>query len=177
MAKRSGVGPTGAGPVTQAIHMPAIVSLAERLRVLHMMDVDRNVAETVALRAAAGPAPTPRAYWKTGTSSPRISSSGQAGVVAISGTDEDWVERVRRAVKGDARGVFLACPGRADPVTLRQLGADTRVAGSPFWWLPPIGRARRGPTAWQPSARISVWARWRISPAVWPLCRHCSWTA
>jgi hypothetical protein len=55
--------------------------------------------------------------------------AGQADVVAIAGTDGDWVERVRRAVHGGARGVFIALPGRADPVALRQIGAGARAAG------------------------------------------------
>jgi len=58
-----------------------------------------------------------------------LNAAGQADVVAISGTDHDWVRRGRRAVEGGARGVFIACPGSADPVVLRQLGADARAAG------------------------------------------------
>lgn len=58
-----------------------------------------------------------------------LDAAGQADVVAISGTDDDWVGRGRRAVEGGVRGVFIACPGRAGPVALRQLGADARAAG------------------------------------------------
>jgi hypothetical protein len=56
-------------------------------------------------------------------------ASGAKGVVVVAGTDEDWVGRVRRAVEGGARGVFIASPGRSDPAALRRLEADARSAG------------------------------------------------
>jgi predicted dehydrogenase len=48
-----GVGIIGAGPVAQAIHLPTIASLGGPLRVVHVMDVDGGVAESVAARAEA----------------------------------------------------------------------------------------------------------------------------
>ena len=48
-----GVGLIGAGPVTQAIHLPTLASLGDRLRVTHVMDVDASVAAAVAARASA----------------------------------------------------------------------------------------------------------------------------
>jgi predicted dehydrogenase len=48
-----GVGFLGAGPVTQAIHLPSLARLGEALRVAHVMDVDSAVASTVAARVGA----------------------------------------------------------------------------------------------------------------------------
>jgi myo-inositol 2-dehydrogenase / D-chiro-inositol 1-dehydrogenase len=48
-----GVGILGAGPVTQAIHLPVLASLTERLRVVKVMDVDAGLAAEVADRCDA----------------------------------------------------------------------------------------------------------------------------
>lgn len=56
MAGQLGVGVIGAGPASQAIHLPVIASLAGRLRVTRVMDVDADLAARVAARAGAAPA-------------------------------------------------------------------------------------------------------------------------
>ena len=48
-----GVGVIGAGAVTQAIHVPTIASLGDRLRVIHVFDVAADVAEAVATCCSA----------------------------------------------------------------------------------------------------------------------------
>jgi myo-inositol 2-dehydrogenase / D-chiro-inositol 1-dehydrogenase len=53
MSSPLGVGVIGAGPVTQAIHIPALATLPERLQVRHIMDVDQSVANEVAGRVGA----------------------------------------------------------------------------------------------------------------------------
>jgi hypothetical protein len=58
-----------------------------------------------------------------------LDAGAPASVVVIAGSDDDWPGRVRRAVEGGTRGVFVTCPGSADPVTLRQLAVDARAAG------------------------------------------------
>ncbi|WP_460573556.1 Gfo/Idh/MocA family protein [Humibacter soli] len=50
---RIGVGILGAGPVTQAIHLPTLVRLNDTFRVVRIMDVDASVAEAVAARVHA----------------------------------------------------------------------------------------------------------------------------
>lgn len=50
---RLGVGILGAGLVTQAIHLPALATLADRFRVVHVMDVDERIGGEVADRAGA----------------------------------------------------------------------------------------------------------------------------
>jgi predicted dehydrogenase len=51
MSGSLGVGILGAGPVTQAIQLPVLASLAGRLRVVKVMDVDASLAAEVADRA------------------------------------------------------------------------------------------------------------------------------
>ncbi|MFF2243218.1 Gfo/Idh/MocA family protein [Arthrobacter sp. NPDC058130] len=51
--RRIGVGILGAGPVTQAIHLPSLARLRDILEVRHIMDVDPAVAESVAARVGA----------------------------------------------------------------------------------------------------------------------------
>ena len=48
-----GVGILGAGPVTQAVHLPSLARLQDILEVRHIMDVDPAVAESVAARVGA----------------------------------------------------------------------------------------------------------------------------
>jgi hypothetical protein len=53
MSKPLGVGIIGAGPVTQAIHLPTLASLGDRLKVVHIMDVNAEVGALVASRTGA----------------------------------------------------------------------------------------------------------------------------
>lgn len=48
-----GVGILGSGPVTQAIHLPALARLRDILEVRHVMDMDPGVARSVAARVGA----------------------------------------------------------------------------------------------------------------------------
>jgi predicted dehydrogenase len=48
-----GVGFVGAGPVTQAIHLPTLARLADFFEVTHVNDIDPAVAESVATRIGA----------------------------------------------------------------------------------------------------------------------------
>lgn len=50
---RLGVGILGAGPVTQAIHLPTLARLTDIFDVVHVMDVDEVVAASVAGRVGA----------------------------------------------------------------------------------------------------------------------------
>jgi myo-inositol 2-dehydrogenase / D-chiro-inositol 1-dehydrogenase len=47
------IGFIGAGPVTQAIHLPVLATLGQRWRVAKVMDIDAEVASMVATRCAA----------------------------------------------------------------------------------------------------------------------------
>ena len=53
MSRPLGVGIIGAGPVTQAIHLPTLATLYDHFRVVHIMDVNSAVAEDLAARSGA----------------------------------------------------------------------------------------------------------------------------
>lgn len=53
MSKSIGIGFLGGGPVTQAIHLPAIATLGESFHTVRVMDVNPVVANEVALRYGA----------------------------------------------------------------------------------------------------------------------------
>ncbi|MCW5719832.1 MAG: Gfo/Idh/MocA family oxidoreductase [Devosia sp.] len=53
MSKSIGIGFLGGGPVTQAIHLPAIATLGESFRTVRVMDVNPVVANEVAARYGA----------------------------------------------------------------------------------------------------------------------------
>ena len=48
-----GVGFLGAGPVTQAIHLPALARLRQDFEVTHVNDINADVAASVAARVGA----------------------------------------------------------------------------------------------------------------------------
>ena len=52
MSKPLGVGMIGAGPVAQAIHLPTVATLGDRLQVVHI--IDAVVRALVASRPGAG---------------------------------------------------------------------------------------------------------------------------
>jgi myo-inositol 2-dehydrogenase/D-chiro-inositol 1-dehydrogenase len=49
-----GVGVIGAGPVTQAIHLPTLASLGDAFAIRHVMDVDQSVATEAGVACAPG---------------------------------------------------------------------------------------------------------------------------
>ena len=100
MAKQLGVGFIGAGPVTQAIHMPVIVSLGEGLRVVHVMDVDRNVAEAVALRAGA----------RASTDAGSVLDDPDVDIVAVCSPHRFHTDQVLAAVAAGKRAVLCEKP-------------------------------------------------------------------
>ncbi|MET9501984.1 hypothetical protein ABZY42_09645 [Streptomyces sp. NPDC006622] len=80
-----GVGLIGAGPVTQAIRLPTLATLGDRLRVTHVMDVDPDVAASVAARAATetGAGSGPRRGVRHSTTAAELLADDVVDVVAI----------------------------------------------------------------------------------------------
>jgi predicted dehydrogenase len=100
MAKQLGVGFIGAGPVTQAIHMPVIASLGDRLRVVHVMDVERNVAEVVAARAGA----------RASTDADSVLEDPDVDIVAVCSPHQFHTDQVLAAVAAGKRAVLCEKP-------------------------------------------------------------------
>jgi len=95
-----GVGIIGAGPVTQAIHLPTLATLADRLRVVHVMDVDATVAAAVADRAAA----------RATTAPEEILADPAVDVVAICSPHQFHAEQIAAATTAGKRGILCEKP-------------------------------------------------------------------
>jgi len=92
-----GVGLLGCGPVTQAIHVPTLATLPDRLRIAHVMDVDAEVAAAVGERVGA-PATNDAA---------RLLADPAVDVVAICSPHEFHVVPERRLEMGNAEATAV----------------------------------------------------------------------
>jgi myo-inositol 2-dehydrogenase/D-chiro-inositol 1-dehydrogenase len=100
MTKPLGVGLLGAGPVTQAIHLPVIANLAGRLRVSKVMDVDAGLAAEVAARCGA-----------TGTTSAEeVLEDPAVDIVAVCSPHAFHAEQVIAACQAAKRAVLCEKP-------------------------------------------------------------------
>src|SRR5207247_5670149 len=95
-----GVGVIGAGPVTQAIHLPTLATLADRLRVVHVMDVDGAVAAAVAARTGA----------RSTTDVQALLDDAAVDVVAVCSPHQFHAEQVEAATKAGKRGILCEKP-------------------------------------------------------------------
>ena len=95
-----GVGLIGAGPVTQAIHLPTLATLADRLTVAHVMDIDPEVAASVAARAGA----------RHSTSVAHLLADDSVDVVAICSPHAFHAEQITAAVTAGVRGILCEKP-------------------------------------------------------------------
>lgn len=100
MSEPLGVGLIGAGPVTQAIHLPALATLGDRLRVTHVMDVAPDVAATVAARAGA----------RHSTTVEELLADEAVDVVAICSPHGFHAEQITAAVAAGKRGILCEKP-------------------------------------------------------------------
>lgn len=118
-----GVGILGAGPVTQAIHLPALARLQDILEVRHIMDVDAAVASSVAARVGA----------TAGTSMAALLDDPAVDVVAICSPHQfhafkvllllPWVVPI--VVSSTAWNWLVATPDSLIPSLFRNLGMGT----------------------------------------------------
>jgi len=115
-----GVGILGAGPVTQAIHLPTLARLGDVFTVVRVMDVDRAVAEAVAGRVGAG--------WTTGVE--ELLADPAVEVVAICSPHGFHAEQVIAACRAGKRAVlcekpFAMTPEQAEAIAA--VAAETRT--------------------------------------------------
>ena len=97
---RIGVGILGAGPVTQAIHLPTLARLTADFRVARIMDVDASVAETVAGRVGA--------QWTT--SQDELLADPEVEVVAICSPHPFHARQVIAACQAGKKAVLCEKP-------------------------------------------------------------------
>lgn len=95
-----GVGIIGAGPATQAIHLPTLARMGDRFRVVHVMDVNASVAESVGKRA--------RANWSTSVED--VMRDAAVDVVAICSPPQFHAAQVKLAIEWGKRGILCEKP-------------------------------------------------------------------
>lgn len=98
--RRLGVGIIGAGLVTQAIHLPALATLADRFRVVHLMDVDEQTGAAVAARSGA----------RFSTTVADLLADDQVELVAVCSPHQFHADQVVAACAAGKRGVLCEKP-------------------------------------------------------------------
>lgn len=115
-----GVGFIGAGPVTQAIHIPTLARLGDLFRVAAVMDVDAAVAEAVAARVDA--------VWTTAAED--ILANDAVEIVAVCSPHRFHAEQVIAACRAGKRAVLCEKPlamSREDAKAIARVSAETGV--------------------------------------------------
>ncbi|MBP2328273.1 putative dehydrogenase [Kibdelosporangium banguiense] len=118
-----GIGLIGAGPVAQAIHVPHLAALSDRLHVAHVMDVDAETAETVA--SWLGP------ETRHGTSMEALLADDAVDVVAICSPHAFHVEQAESAIRAGVRAVLVEKPLATTTEDAERLAAVAREHGVP----------------------------------------------
>lgn len=119
-AGRIGVGFLGAGPVTQAIHLPTLARLSDTFRVARIMDVDPCIAEAVAARVGAA--------WST--SQQELFDDPDVDVVAICSPHPYHADQVVAACRAGVRAVLCEKPfavSGEQAATIARVSAETGV--------------------------------------------------
>jgi myo-inositol 2-dehydrogenase / D-chiro-inositol 1-dehydrogenase len=116
-----GVGIIGAGPVTQAIHLPVLASLADRFRVIRVMDVDAGLAAEVAARAGAVPA----------TEVDELLADRAVDVVAICSPHRFHAEQAIAACAAAKRAVLCEKPLATSAAEAARIGEAASASGVP----------------------------------------------
>jgi myo-inositol 2-dehydrogenase / D-chiro-inositol 1-dehydrogenase len=117
---RLGVGILGAGPVTQAIHLPTLARLGDLFHVAHIMDVNASIAETVAQRVGA--------RWSTTTDD--LLADSNVDVVAVCSPPAFHSAQVVAACRAGKLAVLCEKPFALtldDARTIAEVSAETGV--------------------------------------------------
>ncbi|MGY4543068.1 myo-inositol 2-dehydrogenase/D-chiro-inositol 1-dehydrogenase [Arthrobacter sp. UYNi723] len=115
-----GVGILGAGPVTQAIHLPSLARLQDILKVRHIMDVDPAVAESVANRVGAA----------FSTSMEELLADPSVDVVAICSPHQFHAAQVIAACRAGKKAVLCEKPfamSGDEATSISAVSAETRT--------------------------------------------------
>jgi myo-inositol 2-dehydrogenase/D-chiro-inositol 1-dehydrogenase len=115
-----GVGILGAGPVVQAIHLPALARLADLFHVANIMDISPEVAASVAGRVGAG--------WST--SMEQLLADDGVEVVAICSPSRFHADQVIATMRAGKRAVLCEKPfatSREEAERIATVSAETGV--------------------------------------------------
>ena len=117
-----GVGILGAGPVTQAIHLPALARLRDLLEVLHIMDVDPAVASSVAARVGAA----------SSTSMDALLGDPGVDIVAICSPHQFHADQVIAACQAGKKAVLCEKPFAMNAGEAARISAVSAETGVPI---------------------------------------------
>lgn len=121
-ATRLGVGVLGAGPVTQAIHLPALARLRDILEVRHIMDVDPAVASAVAARVGAAHT----------TSVDALLADPAVDIVAVCSPHQFHAEQVVAACRAGKKAVLCEKPFAVNAEEAAWISAVSIETGVPI---------------------------------------------
>ncbi len=122
VSSRLGVGFLGAGPVTQAIHLPTLSRLTELFTVAHVMDVDADVASAVAARVGAR---------HTASVDALLADPG-VEVVAVCSPHRFHAEQVIAACRAGKKAVLCEKPFAVSVEEAAQISAVSAETGVPI---------------------------------------------
>lgn len=117
-----GVGFLGAGPVTQAIHLPSLARLGDVLTVRHIMDINPNVASSVAARTGA----------RHSTSIDALLGDPDVDIVAICSPHQFHAEQVIAACRAGKKAVLCEKPFAMNAEEAARISAVSRETGVPI---------------------------------------------
>lgn len=117
-----GVGILGAGPVTQAIHLPSLARLQNILEVRHIMDVDADVASSVAARVGA----------RHSTSVAALLGDPDVEIVAICSPHQFHAEQVIAACRAGKKAVLCEKPFAMNAAEAGMISAVSAETGVPI---------------------------------------------
>jgi predicted dehydrogenase len=116
-----GVGLLGAGPVTQAIHLPTLATFGDLFQVRHIMDVDRTVATEVAQRVGA----------RASTDMQAVLDDPEVEVVAICSPPQFHAQQVAAACAARKRAILCEKPLATTADEARSIAEASRASGVP----------------------------------------------
>jgi myo-inositol 2-dehydrogenase/D-chiro-inositol 1-dehydrogenase len=117
-----GVGILGAGPVTQAIHLPTLARLRDVFHISRIMDVDPAVAESVAGRVGA--------EWTT--SMEELLADENVQIVVICSPHHVHAEQVIAACRAGKRAVLCEKPFAMSQEEAEDIAAVSKETGVPI---------------------------------------------
>jgi myo-inositol 2-dehydrogenase / D-chiro-inositol 1-dehydrogenase len=119
---RLGVGFLGAGPVTQAIHLPTLARLTDLFDVVHVTDIDAGVSAAVAARAGA----------RSSTSMDDLLADPAVDVVTICSPHKFHAEQVIAACRAHKLAVLCEKPFAMSGEETSQIAAVSAETGVPI---------------------------------------------
>lgn len=121
-AQPLGVGILGAGPVTQAIHLPSLARLQDILAVRHIMDVDPAVAESVAARVGA----------RHSSNMETLLGDPAVDIVAICSPHQFHAEQVIAACRAGKKAILCEKPFAMNAEEATRISAVSAETGVPI---------------------------------------------